>query len=64
MSEERKPPGPAIPGSEPRIHHSTRDTAERTYDRLRRDGTPPDAARKITEEVTRRAHDKLDKNGG
>lgn len=51
-------------GSEPNIHHSTRDTHERAYDRLRSTGIPAEPARKIAEETVRRTHDDLNKSGG
>lgn len=46
-------------GSEPRIHHSTQDTRERTYERLRQTGITPDNARRIAEETVRKTHDHL-----
>lgn len=48
-------------GSDPRIHHSTTDTRERSYERLRRDGVPKHNARKIADQATREAHDRLDR---
>jgi len=48
-------------GSEPKIHHSTADTRERCYERVRREGVPRDTARAIAEQATREAHDSLNK---
>jgi hypothetical protein len=44
-----------------RIHHTTTDTRERAYERLRRDGIPRDTASQIADQAVREAHDKLDR---
>lgn len=51
-------------GSEPKIHHSTADTRERAYERLRSTGIPAEPARKIADEAVRSTHDDLNKSGG
>ena len=47
------------PGSNPSIHHSTSETRERSYARLRETGFTSGVARKIAEQATRQAHDQL-----
>jgi hypothetical protein len=44
-------------------HDSYESTRKINYDRCRREGIPPDAARKIADEAARRSHDQLDKKG-
>lgn len=46
-----------------RIHHTTQDTRERAYDRLRETGVARDVARTIADQAARESHDKLDKRG-
>lgn len=46
-----------------RIHHTTQDTRERAYDRLRESGVTREAAREIAEQTARESHNKLDKRG-
>lgn len=48
-------------GSNRSIHHSTQDTRERAYERLRETGVPRDTAREIAEQATRESHDRLNK---
>ena len=49
------------PDHDPKIHHSTQDTRQRSYDRLRKSGIPRENAKRIAEQATREAHDNLNK---
>lgn len=49
--------------SDRKIHHSTQDTRERAYDRLRESGVTREAARQIAEQTVRESHNKLNQRG-
>jgi len=40
-----------------KIHHSTRDTYDRSYDRAREQGIPRESAQKLAEQATRETHE-------
>lgn len=44
-------------------HDSYESTRQINYDRCRREGIPPESARKIADEAARRSHDNLDRKG-
>lgn len=44
-----------------KLHRNAEETERRNYDRLRREGSDPDAARKIAKDAARETHEKLDR---